>query len=225
MKDFENKYILKNSDAPKLLDILMSRCPLDSEYPKAQIVSLYFDTPDKKLLKEKINSDLIKTKYRVRWYRDFNTKLATGKPFLEVKGKLGEVRNKYRKQMDISSQEFEQLGYQDSFFSLVTEELMSLKPYSFPLFPFMLISYQRVRFKVPGTQIRFCLDFNIHVPKINEQFGITTKPYMLKEAVFEIKGPEEDLPEFMKIIETLGGRRDSFSKYLACYQMIKNTKE
>ena len=226
MEDFENKYILNNKIATQLIDILKGRCPLDSEYPKAQISSLYFDTPNLDLLKEKINSDFIKTKYRVRWYKDFHQGTAKGQCFLEVKSKWGEIRNKKRKLLEIPSTRMESISFNSDSFNDINNEFQLLKPSFSPLIPQYVVSYKRVRFKYPGTEIRFCLDFDINVPRMNNHLGaLVNTNSKLANAVFEIKGPEEDLPEMMKIIETWGGQKNSFSKYLECYQMIKNIKE
>jgi hypothetical protein len=226
MKDFENKYILKNSQAPYVLELLKARCPLDLEYPEAQIASMYFDTYDLKLLKEKINSDLIKTKYRVRWYKDYQNGKTSGPCFLEVKSKLGEVRSKIRLKSLMSASDFENLAFTDQKFDEINDEFQRMKPMFKPLRPHFIVSYKRVRFKYPGSEIRFCIDYDIHVPKINDQWGyVFNESLKVPEAVFEIKGPEEDLPEMMKIIESVGAYRDSFSKYLACFQLLKNIKE
>jgi hypothetical protein len=162
----------------------------------------------------------------VRWYKDFKTGMTSGPCFLEVKSKLGEVRTKIRQKSLIPASVFENLSLRDGKYKNICEEFQSLKPMTQPLRPHFVVSYKRVRFKYPGTEIRFCLDFDIHVPRFNEEWGYAHAPNLkVKEAVFEIKGPEEDLPEMMKIIESVGAYRDSFSKYLACYQLIKNMKE
>ena len=54
--------------ATPLASWLAAVCHPERAYPPARVVTVYFDTPDLALLGEKIDSDYLKTKVRVRWY-------------------------------------------------------------------------------------------------------------------------------------------------------------
>ena len=70
--DHEIKLVLPNRAARSLVRWLRSRCWPDPLYPAATVSSIYYDTPDWRLLREKVNSDFLKTKVRLRWYSDID---------------------------------------------------------------------------------------------------------------------------------------------------------
>ena len=47
-------------------------CRRDPEFPAAVVWTIYYDTPALLSLGEKINSDYLKRKIRVRWYSDLD---------------------------------------------------------------------------------------------------------------------------------------------------------
>jgi hypothetical protein len=221
--DFENKYVLRNLDAPKLLHLLINKCELDNEYPKGLVSSIYFDTHDLYYLREKANSDFYKTKYRMRWYRDYETEEFVGSPFIEIKAKTGEVRNKLRLSKDYHIQDILKLDYSDQVYSEIANELrVSHRLANKELFPHFIVNYRRVRFKEPVTGRRYCLDFDIHPSKVNPRLTPYFNCQNISQAVFEIKGPEPELPNYMKFLENLGAKKDAFSKYIMCYRKLKS---
>ena len=67
---------------------LESLCRRDPEFPSAIVWTIYYDTPALMSLGEKLNSDYLKRKIRVRWYSDLDGH-ATGPAFVEAKMRVG----------------------------------------------------------------------------------------------------------------------------------------
>ena len=64
----ELKYLLPAGRAFLARKIVSALCQPDPVYPAATVFTIYYDTPDLTLLSEKLNSDYLKTKVRLRWY-------------------------------------------------------------------------------------------------------------------------------------------------------------
>jgi len=71
-------------------------CRNDPEFPRNIIASIYYDTRGWKFLREKVDSDYLKTKVRVRWYHNPETLELEENAFIEVKSKTGAPRSKFR---------------------------------------------------------------------------------------------------------------------------------
>lgn len=223
MHDYETKYIYSNAHALKVKSWLEKNFPADPEFPEAIISSIYFDTPDMEFLQEKLNSDHVKSKFRIRWYEDPVLKTKSDVCFLEFKHKVGERRFKRR----IKTQNiFSELPLESSqFFSPLTE----LRAYQGRLFdhmfPSFIVSYTRKRFILPQSNMRLCIDYNINVPKTNLRLlGRSSKKKYLSECVFELKGPSAVLPKELFHLEHLGAKKNAFSKYERCFtELIDST--
>jgi hypothetical protein len=63
---------------------LETLCRRDPEFPSAIVWTIYYDTPALVSLGEKLNSDYLKRKIRVRWYSDLQRRV-TGPAFIEAK--------------------------------------------------------------------------------------------------------------------------------------------
>ena len=72
----ELKFTFPDARAHVVRRWLESTCRRDPEFPAAIVWTVYYDTPALVSLGEKINSDFLKRKMRVRWYTD----LAGGDP-------------------------------------------------------------------------------------------------------------------------------------------------
>ncbi len=66
--DYEIKFAVPASAAGSLRTWIGSVCRPDAAHPPARVTTVYFDTPSLAFLAEKIDSDYLKTKVRVRWY-------------------------------------------------------------------------------------------------------------------------------------------------------------
>ena len=88
---------------------LDSLCRRDPEFPAAVVWTIYYDTPALISLGEKINSDYLKRKIRVRWYSDLDGRVS-GPAFVEAKLRLGTQRSKVRARLPYPAEEIAQLG-------------------------------------------------------------------------------------------------------------------
>lgn len=218
--DFERKYILENRYAEIVVNWLNTHCITDPEYPEAIISSVYYDSPQLDYLDEKVNSDYNKTKVRLRWYSSLDgTPL---KPtFLEVKNKEGDSREKFRFKTQFSGDELDSIELYDSRLMDVLNTLYEndLGP-KHQIFPSYVVRYTRKRYLIPRSLTRICIDYKIHIPKSNNRIIPQYRPFLDEMAVFEMKGSLKNLPNELSFLINRGLKRDSFSKYLNCYQNL-----
>ncbi len=218
----EIKFVVGNERAHVVREWLKQACTYDSEFPCGTVSSIYYDTRNWRFLDEKLNSDYLKSKVRVRWYSDIKNNKHSSFSFAEAKLKTGNRRKKIRVKTSCS-------GEWLSTVNLENRELLKLPHllysegfrFSESLFPVYQISYKRLRFLEPSTGARICLDYDISAPRVNPVMLPEINPFNLKDAVFEIKGSEVDLPRFLYPLTDLGCRKASFSKYSMCYQNIR----
>ncbi len=219
MSDFETKYIARNAHAPKIRAWLDAKFKKDTEYPETIISSIYFDDYNMSYLKEKDESDHVKSKFRIRWYEDIKTKEASDICFLEFKHKIGE--NRFKKRIKAAN-EFSSLALESSEFGNAVDRLRQFEGNILGhVYPSYIVSYTRHRYIVPGTNIRLCIDSNIHIKKNNKRLiKREFKKKYLDHCVFELKGETAILPGSLNFIEQLGLKKDSFSKYEQCYRQL-----
>src|SRR6187401_2453917 len=91
----ELKFVLPSARAGIARGWLDRMCRRDEQYPAAVVWTIYYDTPQLLSLGEKINSDYLKRKIRVRWYSDLDGTVS-GPAFVEAKLRVGTNRSKVR---------------------------------------------------------------------------------------------------------------------------------
>lgn len=219
MNDYEVKYINSNIKAPIAKRWLDLNLLPDPKYPGTIISSVYFDTKDLKYLDEKIESDHIKSKFRIRWYESLDTRDASRVGFLEFKHKVGE--NRFKKRIEVDNTFFKKPLESIDFLGSLDELRLFNGNTLDHIQPSYIVSYTRFRYIVPNTDIRLCIDYNINVPRLNSRLlqGQIKKKY-LSECVFELKGESAVLPSQLHYIEQLGFEKNSFSKYERCYEEL-----
>lgn len=215
-RDYETKYTTSNSKSLGIKGWLEANFPADPDFPEAVISSIYFDTQNLKHLDEKLASDHIKSKFRIRWYEDPVTREKSDVCFLEFKHKIGEHRNKRRIKMP---NDFCELPLEDSRFFAILDELRIHEGKVLDhLYPSFIVSYTRKRFILPESGMRLCVDYNINVPRVNMRLiKRPIKRKYLSTCVFELKGASAVLPRELYYLEKMGLVKDSFSKYEQCY--------
>ncbi len=221
MSDFETKYIANNLCATKAKAWLDLNFQRDPDFPGTIISSVYFDTKKLDYLHEKLESDHIKSKFRIRWYEDLQTKKASDICFLEFKHKIGENRHKKRiKAQNIYSDK----ELESSIFANSLDELRSFEgSVLHNIHPSYTISYTRFRYIIPGTEMRLCIDYDINVKRVNSfLLHKPIKQKYLSQCVFELKGETAVLPKELSFMERLGFHKNAFSKYERCYEELLN---
>ena len=214
--DFELKFVGERWRGESVRRWLRLVCRPDPAFPESTVYTVYYDTPTLDGLREKRNSDYLKTKLRLRWY--LVGERVMDPAFLEVKSRFGSRREKRRVP----------LPFQSSWLTRGSLDIPSLRRVP-PLLrhagfvapddfrPVLLVRYRRHRFIEPQTGLRASLDCGIDAPAVNRAEGLTPVLLPLPVTVFEFKGQRDHLPESLRALTTLGFRKASFSKYAACY--------
>jgi hypothetical protein len=220
--DIEAKYTFAAAAADLIRAGLEAVCVRDPEHPTDVVNSIYYDTLDRTHLAEKVNSDYLKTKVRLRWYSppEGTAPDEAVTAFLEVKSKRGVVRRKHRVSVDVR---FGALRRGEERFEELEETgRLAIECGYFPpgpIFPMIAIRYTRHRFFEPRTAARISLDSGIAYTGINDRFFVGTGPRTLSMGVLEVKSSTGNLPPSFLAIRHFLNRRDSFSKYEECWQL------
>ena len=200
--------------ARRRLDTL---CRRDPEFPAAIVWTMYYDSPALASLGEKINSDYLKRKIRVRWYSDLEGRVS-GPAFVEAKLRLGTQRSKVRARLPFPAEEIAQWDLQDPRLltaPLLLREQGVLAHESWQ--PVLLLRYRRDRFVEPLTRSRISLDADICGVSGNPRFLSAPNLSPLATSVLEVKGDSDELPVSLRPLLALGMRKASFSKFLVVY--------
>jgi hypothetical protein len=217
----ELKYLLPRSRAPFATAWLGSVARPDRAYPPALVITTYYDTPGLDLLDEKVDSDYLKTKVRVRWYGPLEGGPATGPVFAECKQREGATRDKHRVVADVRPADLESLPLSAPLWPMLLAGLRAdLPDLPADLAPVMRVVYTRYRF-TDGHSARLALDTDVAAVAVNPgRLSSPARPDPLPWAVFEYKGREAGLPARLAPVTRLGARRSAFSKYVACYEHV-----
>jgi hypothetical protein len=213
----ELKFILPAGLAHLARRRLGSVCRRDPEFPAAVVWTIYYDTPALASLGEKINSDYLKRKIRVRWYSDLEGTVS-GPAFVEAKLRMGTRRSKIRARLPYSAAEIARWDLQDPrllSFPLLLREQGVLHQQSWQ--PTMLIRYRRDRFIEPLSDSRVSLDTDISGSTANHRLLSAPDRSPLATAVLEVKGGGNELPAALRPLLALGLHKRSFSKFLVVH--------
>ena len=196
---------------------LDSVCRRDSQFPAAVVWTIYYDTPALVSLGEKINSDYLKRKIRVRWYSDLDGHVS-GPAFVEAKLRVGTRRVKVRQTLPFPAEDIAKWELQDARLQgvpLLLREHGVLGHEAWQ--PVISIRYRRDRFVEPLTRSRVSLDADIAAATVNPRFISVTDGSPLATAVLEVKGVGDELPVALRPLLALGMQKRSFSKFLMVY--------
>ncbi len=220
--EHETKYVLHNNKADILRRWLAKKCQPDPDYHEGKISSIYFDTKDFRMLNEKLSSDYLKTKVRLRWYSSIDSGEPFPATFLEIKNKIGSARVKIRDRLDIDSEWVLSHALHNPEYLVINKKIVAQGViFKQTLYPVFQINYCRSRFVEPLTGARLAVDGNIHVTRINRQMVNRENFVPLPDAVFELKSQSCILPDWLHQVNALGCRKGSFSKYSACYAQLQ----
>ncbi len=118
----ELKFVLPASRADIAARLLGTLCRPDSQYPDADVWTIYYDSPGFDSLDEKLNSDYLKTKIRVRWYSPPGG-TGEGPVFLEAKQRVGNRRDKVRVLLPMAAESLVSRRLGDPVFSTLPDRL------------------------------------------------------------------------------------------------------
>jgi VTC domain-containing protein len=207
----ELKYVIPAGRALLARYTVAALCRPDAQFPSAVVSTIYYDTPDLELLSEKINSDYLKTKVRLRWY---SSSPGPAHAFLEIKSRVGALRRKLRIETSLTADEVRELPLEHPALVQVLEAARPLGV-ALParLMPALLLRYERFRFLEPVSGSRICVDAGIEAVRGNPRLLGHVFQARLPLAVIEVKGRDDELPLALRSLVRLGARRASCSKY------------
>jgi hypothetical protein len=197
---------------------LASVCRPDPQHPHGYVWTVYYDTPDRASLNEKLNSDYLKTRLRVRWYSSPETPPA-GDAFIEVKQRIGDRRGKVRICLpgaapDLAARPLADPVWSDLAARVVLEGVTLPRRWR----PCLTLLYRRARYIEPSDRSRVSCDSGIRAVALARSVGAALHRGPLPVGVVEIKGlAADELPRSLRSIVKLGGRVTAFSKYAAVF--------
>ncbi len=219
--EYELKFLVPASRAAFLSSWIGSVARPDPVYPPARVVTVYFDTRSLAFLAEKVDSDYLKAKARIRWYAGLKGEPIGSPVFAECKYRRGSTREKVRVRLPVAATEIGTWPLTAPQWSVALDHLRAQASGLPPdLSAVIRLRYVRSRFSAPPGG-RITLDTDICVEALNR--GMVAAPVALAPlptAVFEYKGTTMDLPVDLAPVVRFGARKSAFSKYLACFEHL-----
>ena len=225
MKRYEMKYIVDQDQAAYFLKALEGHMQAD-RFGKTSIASLYYDTPDRRLINASIEKPDFKEKIRLRSYG----LAADDSPvFLELKRKAFDIVYKRRIQSVIPEVDRFFKG-EDGIFGegQISRELQYFKNLYRDLQPACLIIYDRTAYFEPDGDLRLTIDNSPRYRTDAMELTRSMDGQLLLpkgQSILEVK-VQDAMPLWLsKILDDAHIRKSSFSKYGEAYQreMIKKT--
>lgn len=217
MKRYEIKYLLTKEQTKYLVEGLKGHMVLD-QYGRTSICSLYYDTPNHRLIRESLDKPEFKEKCRLRSYG-----LAKpGKPvFLELKRKAYGIV--YKRRIQTSIDEVNKFFNKSDVFSdsQIEKEITYFRDYYESLKPSCLIIYDREAYYEPDGDLRLTIDYNPRYRLDDLNLSTSTDGKSLLEegsTILEIK-VQEAIPIWLSTLLSNGKiYKNSFSKYGEAYK-------
>ena len=211
----EWKHEINNADRLTLLCRLPAVMQRDNHTINGvyEIRSLYFDSPEDKALREKINGQAIREKFRIRMYNGDDSYIV-----LEKKCKRDSLCLKEFCQ--ITRDEAEGLTEGDLSWLITSGKPLCEELYSKMIFeglrPKTIVDYTRDPFIYEPGNVRVTMDYNIRTGMHRTDFlnaDVPTVAVPGSPVILEVKW-DEYLPDIIKDLVSLPGRHvTSFSKY------------
>ena len=226
MKRYEMKYILSAEQTAFLKEKLKGRMSID-RYGITSIASLYYDTPDYRLIRTSIEKPPFKEKIRLRSYG-----IATEQSpvYLELKRKADKIVYKRRVAGTIPSvQAFFKGEAEICADGQIAKEITYFRDCYKNLAPSCLIIYDRAAYCVPDGDLRLTIDHNprYRMDDLNLTTSMDGESLLSEgETILEIK-VQQAMPMWLSAILAEGKiYKSSFSKYGEAYkrQAYKNMK-
>jgi len=218
MKRYELKYLLSGEQTEYLRRRLEGHMKVD-DFGLTSIASLYYDTPNYRLIRTSIEKPEFKEKIRLRSY---GLASDTSPVFLELKRKAYGIVYKRRVESTIPLVNKFFAGEGDICAGgQINREITYFRDYYETLVPACLIIYDRTAYFEPGGDLRLTIDNN---PRYRmDALNLTSSMEghsLLPEGwtILEIK-VQEAMPLWLsEILDTGSIRKSSFSKYGEAYR-------
>ena len=219
MKRRELKYLL----SPLQAELLRARTAghmLPDEYGKTSIASLYYDTPDHRLIRRSLEKPEFKEKLRLRSYG-----LATdlSPVFLELKRKTDGIVYKRRVQSVVPKADRFMNGGAALCDGQIGRELTYFRDFYGSLEPACLIIYDRTAYYEPDGDLRLTIDENprFRMDGLDLRLSMDGEPLLPEGwSILEIK-VQQSVPLWLTAILSEGRiYKTSFSKYGEAYRRV-----
>ncbi len=219
MKRYEVKYVLTESQSAALREKLKGHMEIDS-YGLTSIASLYYDTPDYRLIRTSIEKPSFKEKIRLRSY---GLASENSTVFLELKRKAYGIV--YKRRVPTTQKAVEKFfNYEGDVCAdgQIAREIAYFRGYYKKLVPSCLIIYDRTAYFEPCGDLRLTIDYDprYRVERLDLSSGMDGISLLPKgSAILEVK-VQEAMPLWLSaILAELKIYKGSFSKYgEACKQ-------
>lgn len=218
MNRTEIKYVLNPDQVAYMLKALEGHMVLD-KYGLTTIASLYYDTPDYRLIRTSLEKPDFKEKIRLRSYGRANQDSVV---YLELKRKSEGIVYKRRASTTIEETNRFFLG-EDNIAGdgQIAKEISYFRDFYGGLVPSTMILYDRTAYYEPGGDLRLTIDYNPRYRKDDlDLTSPTTGKPLLPEgyAIMEVK-IQESCPLWLSHILDKGHiYKGSFSKYGEAYK-------
>jgi len=211
----ELKYVLPAGRVPAARLLLAATARPERPHAASRVESIYLDDDRASAWEEKLSSDYLKRKVRLRWYD------RTGPVFLEIKERVGTRRRKARLRLNVDGGELSALGLAHPALRRIDRHSATIgRPIDPGLRPTLHLAYRRERWVAPAGE-RLCLDWDIEALAAAPGLGLPRRRARLDDAVFEQKDRRRELPIALAGLADLGARRRSFSKYGNCLEALE----
>ena len=216
MKRVEMKYILNAEQLDYLQEALKGHMEVD-QYGLTSIASLYFDTPNHRLVRNSIEKPLFKEKIRLRSY---GLAKENSKVYLELKRKTEKIVYKRRittTQLEVEDFLNDYLDYEGQ----IGKELNFFRDQYKELVPSFLIIYDRLAYYEPNGNLRLTIDQNprYRVKDLNLSTSLEGNSLLPKgRAILEIKVQEAMPLWLVRILNEGKIYQSSFSKVGEAYK-------
>ena len=224
-KRYEMKYIITKEQKKELIKELGAYIELD-KYGRTKINSIYFDTPDYRLIRRSIEKPVYKEKLRLRSY---GVTKQNSPVFIELKKKMDNVVYKRR----IGTTEKEAINYLCKNIDFledgqIKKEILYVKNYYHNLQPKVLVTYEREAYYGKEDK-NFRVTFDDNILWRQEEVSLCRGSWGSKilnndEIVMEIKTATALPIWFSRFLSKKHIYKQSFSKYGTVYKIIMENK-
>jgi len=213
----EQKYLL-TAEQLQALEQLMAARMKPEKYWKSDVRNIYFDTPDRRMIRRSIEGPVYKEKIRLRSYGPADS---GSEVFLELKKKYKGVVYKRRVSLTLDGAMTYMADPQATLdIGQIGREIDYVKRFYPGLAPAMYLSYDRLAWKSPDSDLRITVDRNIRYRVAPLDLTVPPSGETLLESgqgLMEIK-TAESIPLWMTaFLSQHQIRKASFSKYGRAY--------
>ncbi|MBQ1521230.1 MAG: polyphosphate polymerase domain-containing protein [Erysipelotrichaceae bacterium] len=217
---YELKFVISDSTAELLKQQLRNVMYLDShsvsEEYSYDIRSIYFDDIYASALREKVNGEEYRAKYRIRMYNNDPS-------FISLECKHKDENMTYKESCRISrevteallNRQYTRINSKNSFMNRFLADAISRN-----LVPSVIVDYRRLAFTYPVSEVRITFDEDLHSGRYSTDFFNkdinTITMYPEGVCVMEVKCNEYIPQHILAILNSVPKLRQAVSKFAIC---------